>query len=99
MKPQEINWNEWEEVRPPAQFKLSDPNILEIQVDGSMFYFKKKEVFPKVFENDSYIFTVKESGEIIIYARLIKRTFFFDDSLSELIEAVECAKKQMEKNK
>ena len=92
MKPQDINWDEWEEIKAPAIFRVSDPNILEIVVEGISYYFKKKEVWPKIWNNTIIYIRVNEDGKVEIQ----NMPMFPDKAVVDtLLEALECAKKQL----
>lgn len=101
MKPQEINWNEWEEIEVEEYGNLSADEGLEVKIGFATFLFKKREVWPKVFKDGSYTIEVSHSGDIKLYelSEMDYYPFYVGSALSLLIQAVECAKKQMEKKK
>ncbi len=67
MKPQEINWDEWEELKEIVTTKdLLSKDILMIRKTGENYYFKKKEKFPIVFEDPAYTIEVDKDGHIAI---------------------------------
>lgn len=82
---EEITEEEWERIKDVGEFCMHC-------IDG-VLYFKPKEQYPKVFENDTRKIEVYEDGIINIIDKNIENDLYFDGTLPKLYEAVELSKK------